>query len=115
MSTDIRSPIFRLEQLGRMNLHIPLRYTYRIMKVRLVLYRKRRMITCEALEITHRERDDQVQRSAPSGGLEMAVSLSNRESLSNMHTYRCVTSIDPLHALTGHNAVAWSPPLIFFV
>jgi len=53
MSTDIRSPIFRLEQLGRMNLHIPLRYTYRIMKVRLVLYRKRRMITCEALEITH--------------------------------------------------------------
>jgi hypothetical protein len=73
------------------------------------------MITCEALEITHRERDYQVQRSVPSGGLEMAVSLSNRDSLSDMHTYRCVTSPGPLYALTVHSAVACRLRSIFFV
>jgi len=64
------------------------------------------MITCDNLEIMHIEREDQVQRGGPSGRLEMPGSLSNRESLSDMYRYRCVTSPDPHHALTGHNAVA---------
>ena len=97
-----------------MTLQTKLNYTYRIMKVRLTPYRKRRTIIYEALESTHRERDDQVQRSVPSGGLEMPGSLSNREPLSDMHIYRCVTSSDPLHAPMGHNAMGWSPPLNFF-
>ena len=64
------------------------------------------MITCDDLEIMHIERDDQVQRGGPSGRLEMPGSLSKRDSLSHMYRYRCVTSPDPHHALTGHNAVA---------